>query len=131
MVVFLSPSPRGRGTPEISNNFQFLKHTPLSSCQNRRVSLMGKNKKRSPKKKLEIVLEGLQSDNIAETCRKHGIYANQFYQWKEKLEDAASDVFSNGKKDREKEKLKRENKRLEETIVELSCENQTLKKKDS
>lgn len=92
---------------------------------------MSKHEKRSPKKKLEIVLEGLQSDNIAETCRQYGIYESQFYQWKDKLEESAPDVFNNGKRDREKEKLKRENERLEETIVELSCENQTLKKNDS
>jgi len=41
---------------------------------------MGKHKKRSPEEKLEIVLEGLQNDNISETCRKYGIYENQFYQ---------------------------------------------------
>ena len=34
---------------------------------------MSKNTKRSPEEKMEIVLEGLQNDNISETCRKHGI----------------------------------------------------------
>jgi transposase-like protein len=38
---------------------------------------MSKNTKRSPEEKMEIVLEGLQNDNISETCRKHGIYESQ------------------------------------------------------
>jgi len=92
---------------------------------------MGKKRKiRSPKQKLKIVLEALQSNNIAETCRKHGIYESQFYQWKEKLLDSADEIYNNGKKDREKQKLKKEKERLEKTIIELSCENQVLKKKD-
>ena len=55
---------------------------------------MGKQKKRSAKEKLKIVLEGLQSDNISETCRQHGIYESQFYQWKDKLLESANEVFS-------------------------------------
>ncbi|MCK8827929.1 transposase [Natroniella acetigena] len=41
---------------------------------------MSKNKKRAPQEKMQIVLEALQNDNISETCRKYGIYENQFYQ---------------------------------------------------
>lgn len=92
---------------------------------------MGNHKKRSAKEKLNIVLEGLQSDNISETCRQHGIYESQFYQWKKKLLDSANDVFSRkNKKDPEKEKLKEKNKELKDTIVEQSCELQILKKND-
>lgn len=92
---------------------------------------MGNNKKRSAKEKLKIVLEGLQSDNISETCREHGIYESQFYQWKNKLLDSADKVYSRkNKKDPEKEKLKSENEKLKETIVEQTCELQILKKND-
>ena len=92
---------------------------------------MGNNKKRSAKEKLKIVLEGLQSDNISETCREHGIYESQFYQWKNKLIDSADKVYSRkNKKDPEKEKLKSENEKLKETIVEQTCELQILKKND-
>lgn len=92
---------------------------------------MGKNKKRSPEEKMKIVLEALQNDNISETCRKHGIYESQFYQWKNKLVDSADEVFrSKKKKDPEKEKLKSENERLKETLIEQSCELQILKKND-
>jgi len=93
---------------------------------------MGKHKKRSPEEKLEIVLEALQNDNISETCRKYGIYENQFYQWKKRLLNSADKVYqSKRKKDPEKEKLKDENKRLKKTIVEQSCELQILKKTTS
>jgi len=92
---------------------------------------VGNNKKRSAKEKLKIVLEGLQSDNISETCREHGIYESQFYQWKNKLIDSADKVYSRkNKKDPEKEKLKSENEKLKETIVEQTCELQILKKND-
>ncbi len=92
---------------------------------------MGKHKKRSSQEKMKIVLEGLQNGNIAETCREYGIYESQFYQWKKRLIDSADKVFrSKKKKDPEKEKLKAENKKLKQTLVEQTCELQILKKND-
>ncbi|MCC3146049.1 transposase [Halanaerobium sp. Z-7514] len=52
---------------------------------------MSKNTKRSPEEKMEIVLEGLQNDDISETCRKHGIYESQFNQWKKRLIGSAAE----------------------------------------
>lgn len=93
--------------------------------------IMSKHKKRSPREKLEIVLEAIDSENISKTCRKYGIYENQFYQWKERLLDSAGKIYRNKrKKDPEKEQLRDENKRLKKTIVEQSCELQSLKKND-
>ncbi|MCK8826056.1 transposase [Fuchsiella alkaliacetigena] len=78
---------------------------------------------------MQIVLEALQNDNISETCRQHGIYENQFYQWKKKLLSSADSVFQHkNKRDPEKEKLEQEKIRLEQTVVELSTELQILKK---
>ncbi len=37
----------------------------------------------NPEEKREIVLEGLRSGNIAETCRRYGIAPNLYYRWKE------------------------------------------------
>lgn len=92
---------------------------------------MGKHKKRSSQEKMKIVLEGIQNGNIAETCREYGIYESQFYQWKKRLIDSADKVFrSKKKKDPEKEKLKAENKKLKQTLVEQTCELQILKKND-
>ncbi len=44
---------------------------------------------RSAEEKFAIVIEGLKSGNIAETCRNHNIAATLFYRWKEDVEQAA------------------------------------------
>ena len=46
---------------------------------------------RSPEEKWHIILEGIKSGNILETCRRHGIAPNPlFYRWKdEALEQGA------------------------------------------
>lgn len=44
---------------------------------------------RSPEEKWQIVLEGLKSGNIAETCRKYEITANLYYRWKDEVEAGA------------------------------------------
>jgi transposase-like protein len=44
---------------------------------------------RSAEEKYQIVMEGLKTGNVAETCRKHNISATQFYRWKDDAEKAA------------------------------------------
>jgi transposase-like protein len=44
---------------------------------------------RSAEEKYQIVLEGLKTGNIAETCRKHEIVPTQYYRWKDEAEQAA------------------------------------------
>jgi transposase-like protein len=44
---------------------------------------------RSPEEKWQIVLEGLKSGNIAETCRKYEIAPNLYYRWKDEVEAGA------------------------------------------
>jgi transposase-like protein len=44
---------------------------------------------RTPEEKSQIVLEGLKSGNIAETCRKHEIAPNLYYRWKDEVEAGA------------------------------------------
>ena len=46
--------------------------------------------------KLEIVLEGLQVDNVAAFCRRKDIAEAQFYNWKNKLEEHGAEVFKTG-----------------------------------
>lgn len=88
-----------------------------------------KRKQRSPQEKLEIVLQGMRDDTtISEVCREHGIYATQYYEWKDKLLKAAPEIFARPSKDREKERLESEKKELEKTVVELSVELQAIKK---
>jgi transposase-like protein len=52
---------------------------------------MGRKPKqqRSAEEKLAIVMEGLKSGNIAETCRKFEIAPNLFYRWKDEVEKGA------------------------------------------
>ena len=44
---------------------------------------------RTAEEKLPIVMEGLKSGNIAETCRKHDIAPTLYYRWKEEVEQGA------------------------------------------
>lgn len=88
------------------------------------------NRKWTSKEKLNIVLEGQKSGNIAETCRKHGIFESQYFQWKNKLLESADNVFKNKEKDPEKEKLKNKVEKLKGTVVQQSYEIQSLKKND-
>jgi len=76
-----------------------------------------------------VVLEGLEEGNVAEVCRRHGIYESQYYAWKKRLLRSAGKVFEpEAKKDPEKEQLRAEKVRLERTLIEVSCELQLLKK---
>ena len=38
---------------------------------------------RTPEEKWQIVLEGLKSGNVAETCRKYEFAPNLYYRWKD------------------------------------------------
>jgi transposase-like protein len=44
---------------------------------------------RTPEEKWQIVLEGLKSGNVAETCRNHQIAATPYYRWKDEAEKAS------------------------------------------
>jgi Transposase len=46
---------------------------------------------RTPEEKWKIVLEGLKSGNVAETCRKYEIAPNLYYRWKDEVEAGAND----------------------------------------
>jgi transposase-like protein len=42
---------------------------------------------RTPEEKWQIVLEGLKSGNVAETCRKYEIAPTLYYRWKDEVEE--------------------------------------------
>jgi transposase-like protein len=44
---------------------------------------------RTAEEKWQIVLEGLKSGNVAETCRKYEIAPNLYYRWKDEVEQGA------------------------------------------
>jgi transposase-like protein len=41
---------------------------------------------RTPEEKWQIVLEGLKSGNVAETCRKYEIAPTLYYRWKDEVD---------------------------------------------
>ena len=45
---------------------------------------------RAPEEKWEIVLEGLRSGNVAETCRRYEIAPNLYYRWKDEAQQGAT-----------------------------------------
>ena len=45
---------------------------------------------RTPEEKWEIVLEGLRSGNVAETCRRYGIAPNLYYRRKDEAQQGAT-----------------------------------------
>ncbi len=44
---------------------------------------------RTPEEKWQIVLQGLKSGNVAETCRKYEIAPALYYRWKDEVEEGA------------------------------------------
>src|SRR3972149_5589979 len=69
---------------------------------------------RTPEEKWEIVLEGLRSGNIAETCRRYGIAPNLYYRWTEAARQGApaarggkSAAAAEGEKERRIRQLER------------------------
>lgn len=93
---------------------------------------MGTSNRRIPgETKLKMVLEGLQSDNVAKFCRENDIAEAQFYDWKNKLLEEGAEVFNQSSQtDPEKEMLKEELEETKESLLELAKEFRLLKKKD-
>lgn len=88
-------------------------------------------RKRSAKEKYRIVMEGIASGNRAETCRRHGISSQQYYQWRKRVEDSAMEGLKRKpgkqKKDNTKE-MEQELDRMRRVIAEITSENVFLKK---
>lgn len=82
-----------------------------------------KYKKRDPKIKARIVLEGLEGKiPLAELCNKYQITQTQYYYWLKELEKSAHRIFESRKSSKREEKLKDENTKLKRVIAELSIE---------
>jgi transposase len=45
---------------------------------------------RTPEEKLEIVLQGMKSGNIAETCRRYEVAPNLYHRWKDEALQGAT-----------------------------------------
>ena len=89
---------------------------------------MSKSKSRrqwTPKRKIEIVLETLQSDTkLAEVCRREGLAPNMVYKWRKQLMNSAEAVFARKKDEREDPQIVRmtaENQRMKDVIAEITA----------
>lgn len=85
---------------------------------------------RTREQKLEFVLAGLKSGNIAETCRRYEIAPNLYYPWKDEALQGASAALggrsaaaAEGEKDRRIRQLERSlgRKALENETATLSA----------
>ena len=80
---------------------------------------------------MRIVFSGLQADTkVAELCRREGITANQYYQWRDRLLGSAGRIFDRKSSgvSCEEERAESELCRLKEVIAEITAENLVLKK---
>lgn len=88
----------------------------------------------SPQKKLELVLESLQSDRqVAEICRREGLAESKLYEWRKQLLASAGTVFADRRghqstEDPQITRLATDNQRLKNVIAEITAENLVLKK---
>jgi transposase len=100
-----------------------------------------KNRRKwTPKEKLRIVLETLQSEGkLSEICRREGLSPTLVYQWRKQLLASAEAVYTpkrEAREDRRIEKLSAEATRMKNVIAEsegdqggsLNAENLDLKK---
>ena len=84
---------------------------------------MGTKKQWTGREKLAIVLEGLKGEcRISELCNEHGISQGMYYKWRDQLLTDGAKLFERGGVDHACERLERENRKLKETIGELTME---------
>ena len=91
----------------------------------------GKRKQWSSAEKLRIVLAGMQADTkVSELCRREGITATQYYQWRDRLMNSASAVFDRKPSGQgvEETAAEAELRRMKDVIAEITAENLELKK---
>jgi transposase len=90
-----------------------------------------KRRRRSAAEKLRIVLAGLQTETkVSELCRREGITAAQYYQWKDRLLGSAARIYEEkaGNPSGQDERLAAQVQRLKDVIAEITAENLELKK---
>jgi transposase len=89
---------------------------------------MRKRKNYSDNLKARVALDAIKGQKTSnELASEYGIHPNQIGQWKKKLIDGSSEIFSRGKK-REAESHEAERDRLYQQIGKLQVEVDWLKK---
>lgn len=89
-------------------------------------------KRLSPQEQLRIVLDGLRGDaSLSELCRRENIYPSEYYRMKDKVISGAIESLKNNhkKKDAAKERLLKENEKLQDIILNQAEEITLLKKR--
>ena len=82
-----------------------------------------KYRKRDPKFKARVVLEGLEGKiPLAELCNKYQIKQSQYYYWLNEFEKHGFRLFENTKQTKKEQKMQEEIKKLKSIIAELSIE---------
>jgi transposase-like protein len=82
---------------------------------------------RTAEQKLEIVLEGLKSGNIAETCRRYEIAANLYYRWKDEALQGASAALGGRSAAAAESEKDRRIRQLERSLGRKALEIEILK----
>ena len=82
------------------------------------------------------ILKDIEKTGVVEGCRKHGIYATTYYEWKKRYESNGADGLKPNyakKEAKELKRLQKENERLKKLLaekeLELSLKTELLKKK--
>lgn len=82
------------------------------------------------------ILKEIKETGVVEGCRKHGIYATTYYDWKRKYEEKGADGLVphyGRKRNTEVKRIIKENERLKKLLAEkelaLSIQGEILKKK--
>ena len=92
-----------------------------------------KQKRWTAEEKLAFIQEA-EGEGVVATCRKYGIYASEYYQWKRRSDALGiiEGLSSRRSRDPEFEKLMRENQRLKQLLadkeLELNIKESLLKK---
>ena len=91
---------------------------------------MSKRRTHSPEFKAKVAMEAISGrKTIQEIAADHAIHPIQVSQWKKQLLEGASELFSRGRKDKDKEDSQAKEAELFHHIGRLQMELEWLKKK--
>jgi len=88
-----------------------------------------KRRKFSAEFKLDTVMEGLRGQkSIAQICRERDITEPLYYQWKQRFEDQALQIFADQRQRPASDDQEQRIAELERMVGRLTMENEILKK---
>lgn len=91
---------------------------------------MSKRRTHSPECKAKVAMDAISGrKTIQEIAADHAIHPIQVSQWKKQLLEGASELFSRGRKDKDKEDSQAKEAELFQQIGRLQMELEWLKKK--